>query len=77
MSKFKFIVVWLLLVSLFACQSVSKTQDIPLDALIDDALDFSLKQNVSMANSLKDQPNLLPKTLNSSGTLETCKSDWW
>ncbi|WP_372647313.1 glycoside hydrolase family 88 protein [Draconibacterium sp.] len=30
-----------------------------------------------MAESLKDQPNKLPKTINRDGELETCNSDWW
>ncbi len=41
------------------------------------SLDFAAQQSILMAESLKDQPTRLPKTMNRNGELETCNSAWW
>lgn len=50
---------------------------VALEKIINDALEFSLAQSVQMASSLEDHPDLLPKTTDRFGNLETCHSDWW
>lgn len=42
-----------------------------------ESLDFAAQQSLLMAESLKDQPTRLPKTINRNGELETCNSAWW
>ncbi len=49
----------------------------PLSAVINESLAFAEKQSLLMAQSLKDQPTRLPKTINQQGELETCGSEWW
>lgn len=49
----------------------------PLAEVINQSLDFATKQSLLMAESLKDQPDRLPKTINQEGQLETCNSAWW
>jgi hypothetical protein len=36
-----------------------------------------MEQSLLMAESLKDQPGVLPKTINEKGELVTCNPDWW
>jgi unsaturated chondroitin disaccharide hydrolase len=49
----------------------------PLDKVIDDALSFSVKQYTLMAESVKDMPDRLPKTTDTTGKLITSNSGWW
>lgn len=49
----------------------------PLAELIDESLDFATRQSLLMAESLKDKPDRLPKTIDKDGKLETCNSAWW
>jgi rhamnogalacturonyl hydrolase YesR len=44
---------------------------------VEKALKFSMEQSLLMAESLKDQPGVLPKTINEKGELVTCNPDWW
>jgi rhamnogalacturonyl hydrolase YesR len=55
----------------------SHPQQKPIKKVIEDALDFSVKQSLLMANSLKDKKELLPKTTDLFGNMVTCKADWW
>ncbi len=48
-----------------------------LTKVVNEALDFSVKQGLLMAHSLQNRPDLLPKTTDRFGNLETCRSDWW
>ncbi len=68
-----------LLTLLISCSNVrlqiNKVE--PLESVINGALDFSAEQSLLMAASLKDEKDLLPKTTNRFGELETCKADWW
>jgi unsaturated chondroitin disaccharide hydrolase len=50
---------------------------LPLNTLINNALDTSICQCIRMAQMLKDRPGLLPRTADSSGNLVTCTSRWW
>ncbi len=56
---------------------ISFGQSKKLLAIIDSSLSFSVKQYTLMADSLKNKPGLLPKTIDKKGTLVTCKSSWW
>lgn len=49
----------------------------PLRAVIDEALRGSVRQSMAMARSLADRPGTLPRTLDSSGNVRTCTSQWW
>jgi unsaturated chondroitin disaccharide hydrolase len=49
----------------------------PLDKVIDEALSFSVKQYALMAESVKDMPDRLPKTTDTTGKLITSNSAWW
>jgi len=44
--------------------------------LVDESLDFSVRQSMRMYEELKDQKGLLPKTAE-DGKLITCKPAWW
>ncbi|WP_346857910.1 glycoside hydrolase family 88 protein [uncultured Draconibacterium sp.] len=45
--------------------------------VIEESLDFATKQSLLMAESLKDQPDRLPQTIDEEGNLVTCNSAWW
>lgn len=49
----------------------------PIREIINKALDFSVNQSLRMAKSLENKNELLPKTVDRFGNLQTCKSDWW
>jgi unsaturated chondroitin disaccharide hydrolase len=65
----------LLLSSLFIL--TSSAQKKPMDKVINDALSFSMKQYTLMADVMKDKPDLLPRTTDTTGKLITAKSSWW
>ena len=73
----KQIISFLLLLALFPGCTASKQKEKPLDELIVGALDVATRQSLLMAESLKDQPTRLPKTINKAGKLVTCNSSWW
>jgi rhamnogalacturonyl hydrolase YesR len=52
-------------------------QSKPIKEIIKEALEFSVNQSLRMAKSLEHEKELLPKTVDRFGTLQTCKSDWW
>jgi unsaturated chondroitin disaccharide hydrolase len=56
---------------------VSCSRPKQMEKLIDDALDFSVKQYALMADVMKDKPDLLPRTIDTTGNLVTSKSSWW
>ena len=66
----------LLLALLYSC-AAPKPKEKPLGQLIDESLDFATQQSLRMAESLKDQPDRLPQTIDKDGKLVTCNSDWW
>lgn len=57
--------------------SAQPKQHTPLSAIIDNALEGSIRQTLAMAKLLNDRPSLLPRTADSSGNLVTCTSKWW
>ena len=59
---------------LFLC---SCNREEPLDKIIDESLAFSAKQYALMADVMKDKPDLLPRTVDTSGVLVTSNSGWW
>jgi len=45
--------------------------------VIDKSLSFSVKQYTLMADVMKDKPDLLPRTIDTSGALVSSNSGWW
>jgi hypothetical protein len=68
-----------LLIAEIVCLLVfsSCTREKPLEKIIDESLAFSLKQYSLMADVMKDKPDLLPKTIDTSGVLIASNSGWW
>ena len=60
------------LITLIACN-----KPVPIEKVIDDALSLSVKQYTLMAEVMKENPGLLPRTLDTTGVLVTAKSNWW
>ena len=44
--------------------------------VVEDALDFSVRQSMSMFGEMKDQKGILPRTAK-DGEMITCDSGWW
>ena len=59
-------------VLIFSCGSPK-----PMEKVIDQALAQSLKQYTLMAEVMKGIPDMLPRTLDTTGKLVTAKSNWW
>lgn len=55
---------------------VSVTAQTSMDKIVDDALAFSLQQSMGMYETLKKQPNLLPRSVE-NGKFVTCKPSNW
>ena len=66
---------YFLLVSTILLASCSKPKT--MKKVIDDALAFSVKQYSLMADVMKDKPDLLPRTIDTTGKLITSNSAWW
>jgi hypothetical protein len=66
----------LALATLFGC-TAPEPKEKALDQVINESLDFATQQSLQMAESLKDQPDRLPQTIDDEGKLVTCSSDWW
>ncbi|MEA4936386.1 MAG: DUF2264 domain-containing protein [Paludibacter sp.] len=47
-----------------------------MEKTVDEALDFSLRQSMKMYETIKDEPGILPRTVE-NGKLITCRSNWW
>ena len=45
--------------------------------VLDESLSFSVKQYTLIADVMKDKPDLLPRTIDTSGALVTSNSGWW
>jgi rhamnogalacturonyl hydrolase YesR len=67
----------LTLIVLFTFSFNASSQNKKLLTTIDSSLAFSTRQYKLMAQSLADKPGRLPKTIDKTGKLITCKSDWW
>ena len=48
-----------------------------LEQVIEESLAFAERQSLKMAESLKDMPGRLPKSLTPAGELESCDPAWW
>jgi len=62
---------------IMACAHDKPKSNKALDEIIDEALGFSVEQSLRMAQTLEGTPGKLPKTITSSGQLETCSPEWW
>ncbi len=60
----------------FSCKTPEKKHN-QLSAVIDHSLKVATQQSLRMAESLKDQPDKLPQTIDKKGDLVTCNSAWW
>ncbi len=49
----------------------------PMDRIIDESMSFAMKQYTLMYDVMKDIPDMLPRTIDPTGTLITAKSNWW
>jgi unsaturated chondroitin disaccharide hydrolase len=56
---------------------LSCTREKPMEKVIDESLSFSMKQYELMYNVMKEKPDLLPRTIDTTGNLVTSKSGWW
>ncbi|MFV0377305.1 MAG: glycoside hydrolase family 88 protein [Mangrovibacterium sp.] len=71
-----YLLVAMLSLALVSCKP-SAPKEKPIAEVINESLNFATKQSLLMAESLKDQPTRLPKTIDKDGKLETCGSGWW
>ncbi|MBG0858833.1 MAG: glycoside hydrolase family 88 protein [Bacteroidales bacterium] len=55
----------------------SCTGEKPLEKVIDESLGFAVKQYNLMADVMKEKPDQLPRTIDTSGILVTARSGWW
>lgn len=67
----------LLLLSVLSLLLFSCVREKPIVKVIDKALAASAEQYMLMYNVMKDKPDLLPRTIDTTGTLVTSKSSWW
>ncbi|MBN1431931.1 MAG: glycoside hydrolase family 88 protein [Methanomicrobiaceae archaeon] len=72
MKKFALLVTTFLLVSIVSCK-----KDKPLDKIIDESLAFAIDQYTVMADVMMGKADLLPRTIDESGSLVTSNSGWW
>jgi len=56
---------------------VSCAQEEPITRVINESLDFSVKQYSLMTSVMKDKEGQLPRTIDSDGKLRTENSRWW
>lgn len=56
---------------------ISCSKEKTIDKVVDESLAFSLSQYELMASVMKQQPALLPRTLDAEGKLVTSKASWW
>lgn len=66
----------LALVALFSC-TTPEPKEKSLEQIINESLDLATKQSLLMAESLKEQPDRLPQTIDKEGNLVSCNSAWW
>ena len=66
-----------IIAAVFGSCTMPKNQKKPLEAVIEESLELATQQSIRMAESLKNQPDRLPQTINEKGELVTCNSAWW
>ncbi len=62
---------------LFLVFCISCKKQKPMEKIIDESLAFALEQYSQMADIMKDKDDLLPRTIDTSGSLITAGSGWW
>lgn len=67
----------ILLISVVLIIVTSCNKPKTIDKVIDESLTFSMKQYSLMYDVMKEKPDLLPRTLDTTGALVTAKSNWW
>ncbi len=67
----------ILLISVVLIIVTSCNKPKTIDKVIDESLAFSMKQYSLMYDVMKEKPDLLPRTLDTTGALVTAKSNWW
>ncbi|HOX75684.1 MAG TPA: glycoside hydrolase family 88 protein [Bacteroidales bacterium] len=67
----------ILLISVILIVVSSCNKPKTIDKIIDESLAFSMKQYSLMYDVMKEKPDLLPRTLDTTGALVTAKSNWW
>lgn len=55
----------------------SCTQEKSIDKVVDESLAFSVEQYKLMGAVMKENPDLLPRTIDKDGKLVTAKASWW
>src|SRR4030042_2256227 len=60
---------------LLAFSSCSKQRS--MEDIIDESLSFAVEQYGLMAEVMKEKPDLLPRTIDTTGALVTAGSGWW
>jgi len=55
----------------------SCAKDRSIDKVIEESLSLSAKQYEAMAKVMQGKPDLLPRTIDTTGTLVTANSGWW
>lgn len=70
----KVLVIGLVLLAGFASSASAVTKG--MKKVVEDALDFSVRQSMSMFGEMKDQKGILPRTAK-DGEMITCDSGWW
>lgn len=68
--------IFVILILFFSCKTPESNSQ-SLISVIDQSLEFATQQSLRMAESLKNQPDKLPQTIDKNGKLVTCNSDWW
>ncbi|MBN1107809.1 MAG: glycoside hydrolase family 88 protein [Bacteroidales bacterium] len=66
----------LLLFSLISLLLISCGEQ-PIDKVIDRSLNVSMEQYMKMYDVMKENPGLLPRTLDTAGQLITARPNWW
>lgn len=70
----KVLVIGLVLLAGFTSSASAVTKG--MKKVVEDALDFSVRQSMSMFGEMKDQKGILPRTAK-DGEMITCDSGWW
>ncbi len=55
----------------------SCSKEKPMKTIIDESLAFSVSQYSLMADVMRNKPDLLPRTIDTTGALVTSNSGWW
>lgn len=56
---------------------LSCNREKPMDKIINESLSLAVSQYTMMAEVMKEKPDLLPRTLDTTGALVTARSNWW